>query len=134
VLHFWGFTVQTAEVERALFSLPYIADAVVLPLEDEDHQERTAAILKLKPSCMSSNPSLETLRGDLTEKTALMLFKLPTVVYWLRETEEISVTVNGKVSKLYSRKKFFGDEWWHNERVEVFDLSGMGYWRMGGQC
>jgi malonyl-CoA/methylmalonyl-CoA synthetase len=107
---------------------------VVLPLQDQNHQERTAAILKLKTSSLSSNPSLETLRGDLTEKTELMLFKLPTVVYWLRENEEISVTVNGKVSKLDSRRKFFRDEWWRNEKLEVFDLSGMKYWRMGGQC
>lgn len=134
VLHFWGFTVHTAEVEGALFSLPYIADAVVLPLQDDNHQERTAAILKLKPSFLPCNPNLETLRGDLTEKIGLMLFKQPTVVYWLRETEEVSVTVNGKVSKVDSRRKFFGDGWWQKEGVEVLDLSSMGYWRMGGQC
>jgi acyl-coenzyme A synthetase/AMP-(fatty) acid ligase len=125
---------HTGEIESALFSLPYIANAIVLPLEDEEYQERAAAILQIKPSFQSKQPDLDTLRNDLTEKTGLFLFKQPTVVYWLREGEEISLTANGKISKMDARKKFFGDGWRYKERVEVLDLKGMEYWRMGGQC
>ena len=125
---------HTDEIESALFSLPYIANAVVLPLEDEDYQERAAAILQIKSSFQSKQPDIDTLRDDLTKKTGLFLFKQPTVVYWLREGEEISLTVNGKISKMDARKKFFGDDWRRKERVEVLDLNGMEYWRMGGQC
>jgi malonyl-CoA/methylmalonyl-CoA synthetase len=133
VLHFWGFTLHTGEIERALFSLPYIANAVVLPLEDEECQERAAAILQIKPFELKK-PVLAALRNDLTEKTGLMLFKQPTVVYWLQEGEEITLTVNGKISKRDARKKFFGDRWQCREGVEILDLKELEYWRMGGQC
>jgi len=63
-----------------------------------------------------------------------MLFKHPTVVYWLREDEEISLTVNGKISKVDARKKFFGGEWEKKEGVEVLDLKSIEYWRFGGQA
>ncbi|OBT59320.1 hypothetical protein VE04_00252 [Pseudogymnoascus sp. 24MN13] len=132
VLHFWGFTVHTGEVESALLSLPYIADAISLPLADTEYKERVAAIVKIKPS--SEQPSFDALRHDLTEKTGLMLFKQPTVIYWLKEGEEISLTVNGKISKIDARKKYFGDDWRGKDGVDVIDLSKMEYWRMGGQC
>ncbi|TAQ83725.1 hypothetical protein B7494_g7947 [Chlorociboria aeruginascens] len=134
VLHFWGFTLHTGEIESALFTLPYIENAIVLPLEDEEYQERAAAILRIKPAFQSKQPDLDKLRKDLTEKTGLFLFKQPTVVYWLREGEEISLTASGKISKRDARKKFFGEGWRRNEKVEVLDLKGMEYWRMGGQC
>jgi acyl-coenzyme A synthetase/AMP-(fatty) acid ligase len=134
VLHFWGFTIHTGEVESALLSLPYVANAIVLPLADKEYKERAAAIVQIEPSCKSNRPSFEALRNDLTEQTGLMLFKLPTVIYWLQDGEEISLTVNGKISKVDARKKFFGDEWRGKEGVEVLDLSTMEYWRMGGQC
>ncbi|PMD21337.1 acetyl-CoA synthetase-like protein [Hyaloscypha hepaticicola] len=134
VFHFWGFTLHAGEIESALLSLPYISNAIVLPVEDEECQERAAAILQINPSFKSRQPDLETLRKDLTAKTGLMLFKLPTVVYWLHEGQEVSVTANGKVQKKDARKKFFGDGWRCKEGVEVLDLKGMEYWRMGGQC
>ncbi len=125
---------RAGEIESALLSLPYIANAIVLPVEDEEYQERAAAILQINPSFESSHPDLETLRKDLTAKTGLMLFKLPTVVYWLHEGEELSLTANGKVQKRDAQKKFFGDRWRCKEGVEVLDLKDMEYWRMGGQC
>lgn len=134
VLHFWGFTVVTNEVETAILSLPYIADVTVLPLEDED--ERVAAIIKTKPSASPEGikPNLEALRKDLTAKNGLMLFKQPTVAYWLGDDEEISLTVNGKVSKRDAKKKFFGEGWKSSQKVEILDLKTVEYWRMGGQC
>lgn len=133
-MHFWGFTVFTGEVETAILSLPYIANAVVLPVPDKGQKERTAAILQVKPEYQSKRPNLDALRKDLVDNTGLMLFKIPTVVYWLQAGEEISLTVNGKVSKIDARKKFFGEDWQGKEGVEVMDLSEMEYWRMGGQC
>lgn len=134
MLHFWGFTLHTGEIESALLSLPYISQATVLPLEDKEYQERAAAILQIKPSFKSNQPDLNTLRNNLTELTGLFLFKQPTVVYWLQEGEEIPMTANGKISKRDAQKKFFGDRWRCKEKVEVLDLKGMEYWRMGGQC
>ena len=134
VLHFWGITLHTNETERALFSLPYIANAVVLPLEDAEFQERAGAILQIKPEFKSARPGIDELRKDLADKTGLMLFKHPTVVYWLRDNEEISLTANGKISKVDARKRFFGENWWEKEGVEVLDLKGIEYWRFGGQC
>jgi malonyl-CoA/methylmalonyl-CoA synthetase len=125
---------HAGEIESALLSLPYIAKAIVLPVEDEEYQERAAAILQVNRKFRSRQPDLETLRKHLTEKTGLMLFKLPTVVYWLHEGQEVSLTANGKVQKRDARKKFFGDGWRCKEGVEVLDLKGMEYWRMGGQC
>jgi len=134
VLHFWGFTLHTGEIETALFTLPYIANAVVFPVEDENHEERAAAILQIHPTSQSKPPDLATLRSDLTASTGLMLLKQPTVVYWLRGEEEISLTANGKISKVDARKRFFGDKWWANEKLEILDLKTIEYWRMGGQC
>ena len=108
---------------------------MVLPVDDEEYQERAAAILQFKKNpTQSEKPDIEKLRQDLTEQTGLMLFKHPTVVYWLQEGEEISLTANGKISKVEARKKFFGDEWRFKQGVEVLDLKGIEYWRFGGQC
>jgi hypothetical protein len=63
-----------------------------------------------------------------------MLFKQPTVVYWLRDGEEVPRTASGKISKKEAAKKFFGDTWRYRRNVEVLDLKAMEYWRMGGQC
>lgn len=121
-------------METALLTLPYIANAVVLPLPDKKHKERTAAILQARPEYQLKRPGLDTLRKDLEATTSLMLFKIPTVIYWLQAGEEISLTVNGKISKVEARSKFFGDDWQTKDGVEIMDLSGMEYWRMGGQC
>ncbi|PVH96546.1 acetyl-CoA synthetase-like protein [Periconia macrospinosa] len=136
VLHFWGFTVVTSEVETAILSLPYISDVTVLPLEDEEYDERVAAIIKTKPSASPGGmkPNLEALRKDLSAKNGLMLFKQPTVAYWLGDNEEISLTANGKVSKRDAKKKFFGEGWKSTQKVEILDLKTVEYWRMGGQC
>ncbi len=125
---------HTGEIESALLSLSYIDSAVVLPIEDDEHQERPAAILRIKPALQSTQPGLDTLRKDLTEKTGLFLFKHPTVIYWLQEGEEIPLTASGKISKKDARKRFFGDGWQRNESLEVLDLKLMEYWRLGGQC
>ena len=134
VLHFWGFTLHTGEIESALLSLLYIANAIVVPIDDEEYQQRAGAILQLKPSFQSKTPDMLTLRNDLTETTGLMQLKQPTVVYWLRDGEEIPRTASGKISKKEATKCFFGDGWRCKQSVEVFDLNGMEYWRMGGQC
>lgn len=133
-MHFWGFTLHTGEIERALSSLPYIANAVVLPIEDEEYQQRAAAIIRIKPSFQSKPPDIKTLRNDLTQNTGLMLFKQPTVVYWLQERENVSLTANGKISKRDTRNNLFVDGWQCKQNVDVLDLKAMEYWRMGGQC
>ncbi|KAK6585696.1 hypothetical protein PZA11_002423 [Diplocarpon coronariae] len=130
VLHFWGFTLHTAEIENALLSLPYISNAIVFPLDDPEYQERAAAVVQIKPSSLSK-PSLKSLRQDLAKETGLFEFKQPTVIYWLQDGETIPETENGKISKREARKKFFGEGWRGSEAVEVLDLKGMEYWRMG---
>ncbi|KAL2067236.1 hypothetical protein VTL71DRAFT_1660 [Oculimacula yallundae] len=132
VMHFWGFTLHTSEIESALSTLPYVADAVVFPIDDEECQQRAAAIIRTDPSYKFKVPSLKNLRDDLTQRTGLMQFKQPTVVYWLQEGEEISVTANGKVSKKLTKTKLFVDGWQSQKNVEVLDLKEMEYWRMGG--
>ena len=135
VLHFWGFTVHTAEVENALLSLPYVEQAVVFPLEDEYQQERVAAVLTVKGQQNSVQfPDLIHLRYELTERTGLMEFKQPTIIRWLRDNEEITLTANGKISKVDIRRTYFGESWRTNDRVDSLDMTTMEYWRMGGQC
>lgn len=134
VLHFWGFTLHTSEIENALLHLPYVKNAIVFPIEDLEYKERAAAVLQIDPAFRSKHPGLETLRHDLTEQTGLFLFKQPTAVYWLRDGEEIPHTANGKVSKKEAREKFFGQDWQSKDGVEVLNLKELEYWRMGGQC
>jgi malonyl-CoA/methylmalonyl-CoA synthetase len=130
VFHFWGFTLQSMEIENALYTLPYISAAVVLPVDDEEYKERAAAILKLKPGFIQ--PDFNTLRQDLTDRTGLFLFKQPTVLYWLKEGEEIPVSLNGKISKRDAKQMFFGDAWKEKLDVLVLALEKMDYWRIGG--
>ncbi|EKD12998.1 uncharacterized protein L3040_007081 [Drepanopeziza brunnea f. sp. 'multigermtubi'] len=137
VLHFWGFTLHTGEIENALLSLPYIANAIVFPIHDPEYQERAAAVLQLKPAFPRPPPGLETLRRDLAEETGLFQFKQPTAVYWLQDGEAIPHTANGKVSKVEARERFYGGagaDWRWKRGVEVLDLNALEYWRMGGQC
>lgn len=133
VLHFWGFTVFTGDVEAALLSLSYIENAVVFPVEDKVGDERVAALIQAKSSDAMETPRIVQLRKNLSQQSGLMEFKQPTVIRWLQHGEDIPLTANAKISKVAARAKYFGNGWHNDTRVEALDITTMHYWRMGGQ-
>lgn len=124
---------HTGEVENALLILPSIKNAIVFPVEDEEEQERVAAVLQTGKNGKFDTPDLLQLRGDLKTTTGLMEFKQPTLLRWLDEDETIPLTANGKVSKVGLRRNYFGGDWRTDPKIEILDTRAMQYWRMGGQ-
>jgi non-ribosomal peptide synthetase component E (peptide arylation enzyme) len=125
--------VHTGEVENALLVLPSIKNAIVFSVEDEEEQERVAAVLQTSKDGNFDTPDLLQLRRDLTMTTGLMEFKQPTLLRWLDEDETIPLTANGKISKVDLRRNYFGGDWIIDSKIEILDTRAMQYWRMGGQ-
>jgi malonyl-CoA/methylmalonyl-CoA synthetase len=87
-----GYKISALDVERACLTLPYVNEAMVVGVEDEEFGQRVGAVLAVKnTSGITLAKVRSTLRGQLAG------YKLPTV---LRVVEgEIPKGATGKVQK-----------------------------------
>jgi malonyl-CoA/methylmalonyl-CoA synthetase len=109
-----GYKISALDVERELLSLPYIAEAMVVGVPDEEYGQRVAALVSLQNDeahivSSSSNDAtqhaltIDDLRQDLRERLAG--YKLPTL---LRIADgEFPKTGTGKVQKKILGPRFF---------------------------
>ncbi|XEU97339.1 hypothetical protein FSHL1_002625 [Fusarium sambucinum] len=89
-----GYKISALDIERACLALPYVNDAMVVGVEDEEFGQRVGAVLAVK-NINASDVTLEQLRSDL--RGQLAGYKLPTV---LRIVEgELPKGATGKVQK-----------------------------------
>lgn len=93
ILKSGGYKISALDVEREILGLEYIAEVMVVGVEDEEFGQRVAAAVVLKPWA-SPSLKLETLRRDLRE--TLAGYKMPTM---LRVVDEIPKSPTGKVVK-----------------------------------
>ena len=70
-----GENIQPEEVEAALMALPEVAQAVVVPVADEEFGQRPVAFLRFEEAPLGEEP----LRRRLVEQLAR--FKIPKVFY-----------------------------------------------------
>ncbi|KAM5388153.1 hypothetical protein ACJA88_000017 [Fusarium oxysporum] len=87
-----GYKISALDVERACLTLPYVNEAMVVGVEDDEFGQRVGAVLAVKNA---SDVTLATVRSTLRDQLAG--YKLPTV---LRVVEgEIPKGATGKVQK-----------------------------------
>ncbi|KAK6369515.1 hypothetical protein LTS17_009421 [Exophiala oligosperma] len=88
-----GYKISAVDIERECQSLPYVKEAMVVGVTDEEFGQRVGAVIAVTPSAASL--TLERLRTDL--RRSLASYKLPTI---LRVVEgELPKGVTGKVQK-----------------------------------
>jgi malonyl-CoA/methylmalonyl-CoA synthetase len=95
-----GYKISALDIERECLTLPYVAEAMVAGVEDEEFGQLVGALIAVKGStCLT----LSQLRSDLRAKLAG--YKLPTV---LRVVEgELPKGGTGKVQKKVLGPHFF---------------------------
>ncbi|KAL4783290.1 hypothetical protein BJX76DRAFT_358153 [Aspergillus varians] len=110
-----GYKLSALDIEREILGLDYIAEVMVVGVEDEEYGQRVAAAVTLKDGM--KHLSLERLRVDL--RGVLAGYKMPTV---LRVVEgEIPKSATGKVQKKILGPKYFGPRWRREVGVQVWD-------------
>ncbi|KAG9204537.1 hypothetical protein G6514_000996 [Epicoccum nigrum] len=109
-----GYKVSALDIERELLGLPYISEAMVVGVADEEFGQRVAALVSLQEEELSDAfletygnaehiLTIEDVRRDLRERLAG--YKMPTL---LRITSgELPKTATGKVQKKILGPKFF---------------------------
>lgn len=109
-----GYKISALDIERELLGLPYIAEAMVVGVDDEEFGQRVAALVSLQEEEMTDNflqtygnndylLTLEEVRRDLRNRLAG--YKIPTL---LRIVDgELPKTATGKVQKKLLGPQFF---------------------------
>jgi malonyl-CoA/methylmalonyl-CoA synthetase len=87
-----GYKISAIDIERECLTLPYISEAAVVGVEDEEFGQRVGAIVVAHSI---SDLTLAKLRSDLRGKLAG--YKLPTILRV--ERSELPKTATGKVQK-----------------------------------
>ncbi len=97
-----GVNIYPAEVEGALLSASYVADAVVIGVPDEEWGESVKAIVELRPG-IDATPELE---AALIEhcRESIAKFKLPRSVDFVARLPRLP---NGKVEKRRLREPYW---------------------------
>ena len=99
-----GYKISALDIERECLTLPYVAEAMVAGVEDEEFGQLVGALVAVKSSAKgAAGLTLNQLRSDLRAKLAG--YKLPTV---LRVMEgELPKGGTGKVQKKVLGPQFF---------------------------
>ncbi|OQU98198.1 AMP-binding enzyme domain-containing protein [Cladophialophora immunda] len=88
-----GYKISAIDIERECLNLPYVREAMVVGVRDEELGQRVGAVIAVKPQ--AANLTLQQLRADL--RKSLANYKLPTI---LRVVEgELPKGVTGKLQK-----------------------------------
>ncbi|PNP44388.1 hypothetical protein TGAMA5MH_03994 [Trichoderma gamsii] len=127
---FRHYRIPSVQVEVVLTALPYVTEACVLGVPDNEAKEICAAVVRLTPEQeqLQSRHSeqiinLARLRKDMNE--ALPKYMLPVLVKILGPGEEMPQTVSQKPIKSQIIKKYFGvDRSWSAEK----SVRGVEYW------
>lgn len=109
-----GYKISALDIERELLSLPYIAEAMVVGVPDDEFGQRVAAVVTLRSDEIAQkfyrehnrDPAkldIDDLRGDA--RSRLAGYKLPTLLRILRE--EIPKSPTGKVVKKSLGPQYF---------------------------
>lgn len=113
-----GYKISALDIERELLALPYVAEAMVVGVPDEEFGQRVAALISLQEEEMTDAfletygnseyiLTIEDIRKDLRNRLAG--YKIPTL---LRIVDgELPKTATGKVQKKLLGPRFFPDDY-----------------------
>jgi malonyl-CoA/methylmalonyl-CoA synthetase len=88
-----GYKISATDIERECLRLPYVREAMVIGVHDEEFGQRVGAVLAVQ--AQGAKLTLQQLRADLRQ--SLAGYKLPTI---LRVVEgELPKGVTGKLQK-----------------------------------
>jgi malonyl-CoA/methylmalonyl-CoA synthetase len=114
-----GYKISALDIERECLTLPYVAEAMVVGVEDEEFGQLVGALIAVKSSAKGQGAAgltLDQLRSDLRAKLAG--YKLPTV---LRVVEgELPKGGTGKVQKKVLGPQFFPPGYERIPEVQVW--------------
>jgi malonyl-CoA/methylmalonyl-CoA synthetase len=119
-----GYKISALDVERELLSLPYVAEAMVVGVADEEFGQRVAALVSLQEEEITDvfvethgnteyMLTIADVRRDLRDRLAG--YKMPTLLRIVNG--ELPKTVTGKVQKRILGPKFFPAD--YQDRAEV---------------
>lgn len=127
-----GYKISALEIERELLSLPYIAEAMVVGVPDEEFGQRVAALLSLQEEMTTSFwreqrsaeklLNIDKLRRDLRER--LVGYKLPTLLRVV--SGELPKTATGKVQKKILGPHFFPASWHECAEIQKWEPNAEG--------
>ncbi|KAL4944310.1 hypothetical protein BDV06DRAFT_220464 [Aspergillus oleicola] len=105
-IQFYYLSIPVLDVEKHLLCLPYISEAYILPVLDRKARGLPAALVRL--NCPNPNKSinLARIREDLSK--TLEAYKLPALLYILKDEDEVPRSASEKVLKVQALQKFFG--------------------------
>lgn len=109
-----GYKISALDIERELLGLPYIAEAMVVGVADDEFGQRVAALISLQEEELTDDfltsygnsqhmLTIEDLRRDLRDRLAG--YKLPTLLRIV--SGELPKTATGKVQKKILGPRFF---------------------------
>ncbi|OBT53698.1 hypothetical protein VE04_06328 [Pseudogymnoascus sp. 24MN13] len=104
---FGVFRISALVVESSLMDLPYISEACVVAVPDNDAKQLCGAVIRLERGTMPIGQiTLARIRSDL--QSSLAPFMLPALLRILEDKEELPRTVSGKPIKRQILMDFFG--------------------------
>ncbi|KND87442.1 Acyl-CoA synthetase family member 3, mitochondrial [Tolypocladium ophioglossoides CBS 100239] len=111
---FHGYRIQSIRVEEALTDLPYVSEACVIGVPEDEAKELCAALIRLKEGTPREEISLARVRADLSE--TLPAYMRPYLLRIMDDGEKVPCTVSSKPIKKEILKQFFGiTEYWSIE-------------------
>lgn len=96
-----GYKISALDIEREILGLDYVAEVMVVGVEDEEFGQRVAAAVVLRHD-LRRTLSIDQLRADLRD--SLAGYKMPTL---FRLVDEIRKNATGKVVKKVLVKELF---------------------------
>ncbi|KAK4552276.1 hypothetical protein LTR86_010446 [Recurvomyces mirabilis] len=110
-----GYKIGALEIERCLLELPYIQEAMVIGVEDEEFGQRVGAVVTLSNGL--TDLRIDDLRAELRKK--LPGYKLPTVLRVV--PGELPKGATGKVQKKILGPQYFAPGRWRaGSEVQVW--------------
>jgi len=105
-----GYKISALDIEREILGLPYISEAMVVGVADDEFGQRVAAAITLQDGYKDGSGdgpelTLEKLRRDLRDTGAG--YKMPTL---MMVVSELPKTATGKVMKKVLKPKMFPPE------------------------
>lgn len=104
ILKSGGYKISALDIEREMLGLDYIAEVMVVGVDDEEFGQRVAAAIVLRDD-LRKDLTIEQLRSDL--RSSLAGYKMPTL---LRVVKEIRKNATGKVIKKVLVNELFPQE------------------------
>lgn len=125
-----GYKISALDIERELLALPYIAEAMVVGVADEEFGQRVAALISLQEEDLTDAflktygnteylVTIADLRKDLRDRLAG--YKMPTLLRIVNG--ELPKTATGKVQKKMLGPHFFPPDYRMRAEVQQWETT-----------